>query len=405
MRKIKIFILVISFILISADKNEKLYKKAMKIHNGAIVVDGHCDVPMILSQGVDLSKKRKEGDFDLERMEEGCLDVSLFAIFTPNSEDEKEPFKKSLKILNSIYDFIEKNKNQIMLVKSYQDILNLKKLKKKGIMISMENSSPIEEMHLLKIFYQLGLRVSGLTHMENNKICDSSTAKEERWGGLSPYGKELVKEMNKLGIVIDVSHSSDKTVLDVLELSKAPVIASHSCARSIVPIQRNISDELIRKIVQKNGLIMINFYAGFLDNDWREKSDKAYAEIAPLREEIKKKYENNKEAYYKEMFEIWQKYSPPPPKIDKLIEHIEHIIKIAGIDYVGIGSDFEGAGTFMDGLKDVSELPNLTYELLKRGYSKKDVEKILGLNFLRVLKDTEEVSQKIPLNRISFSNE
>ena len=394
MKKLKFLSLIIFIFLISADKNEKLYKKALKIYNEAIVVDGHCDVPMVLSQGIDLSIKRKEGEFDLERMKEGGLDVSLFAIFTPNSEDEKEPFKKAIKILSSIYDFLEKNNNKIVLVKSSQDILNLKKSKKKAVMISMENGSPIEEIYLLKIFYNLGLRVSGLTHMENNKICDSSTAKEEKWGGLSPYGKELIKEMNKLGIVIDISHSSDKTVLDVLELSKAPIIASHSCARGIVPIQRNISDELIKKIAEKGGVVMVNFYAGFLDNDWREKSDKANSEIAPLREEIRKKYENNKEAYYKEMFEVWKKYSPPPPKIDKLIEHIEHIIKIAGVDYVGIGSDFEGASVFMDGLKDVSDLPNLTYELLKRGYSKKDIEKILGLNFIRVLKEVERVSCK-----------
>ncbi|MEJ5166817.1 MAG: membrane dipeptidase, partial [Thermoanaerobaculia bacterium] len=230
---------------------------------------------------------------------------------------------------------------------------------------------------------------------ENNKICDSSTAKEKKWGGLSPYGKELIKEMNRMGIVIDVSHASDKTVLDVLEISKAPIIASHSCVREINPIPRNISDELIKKIAQKGGIVMVNFYAGFLDKGWEEKSHKVYQELEPIREELKKKYGDDKNGYYKEIFEIWKKKAPPAPKIDKLIEHIEHIIKIAGIDAVGIGSDFEGAGTFMDNLKDVSELPNLTCELLKRGYSKKDMEKILGGNFLRVLKEVER-------NRFAF---
>lgn len=389
MKKIKILVIFFFIFLFSGDKNSNLYKKALKIHKNAIVIDGHCDVPMLLSQGVDISKKRNEGDFDLVRMEEGGLDVSLFAIFTPNSEDEKEPLKKGLKVLSSIYDFLDKNKEIVSLVKSSEDILNLKG--KKGIMISMENASPIEELSYLKIFYNLGVRAVGLTHMENNKICDSSTAKEEKWGGLSPYGKELVKEMNRLGIVIDVSHSSDKTVLDVLEISKAPIIASHSCVREINPIPRNISDELIKKIAQKGGIVMVNFYAGFLDRDWEEKSHKVYQEMEPVREELKKKYGDNKNVYYKEIFEIWKKKAPPAPKVDKLIEHIEHIIKIAGVDAVGIGSDFEGAGTFMDNLKNVSELPNLTCQLLKRGYSKKDIEKILGKNFLRVLKEVERV--------------
>lgn len=390
MKKLKILVLIFGFFLISADKDENLYKKSLKIHNDAIVIDGHSDVPMILSNGVDLSIKRNEGDFDFVRMEEGGLDVALFAIFTPNSEDEKDPLKKGLKILSSIYDLLDKNKNRVSLVKSSEDILNLNKINKKGVMISIENASPIEEIFYLKIFYELGVRVVGLTHMDNNKICDSSTSKEEKWGGLSPYGKELVKEMNKLGIIIDVSHSSDKTVLDVLEISKAPIIASHSCVREIVPIKRNISDDLIKKIARNGGVIMVNFYAGFLDKEWEEKSHKVYEEIAPLREKLKEKYKDDKNGYYKEIFEIWKKYSPPPPKIDKLIEHIEHIIKIGGIDAAGIGSDFEGAGTFMDGLKDPSELPNLTYELYKRGYSKKDIEKILGGNFLRVLKEVEK---------------
>lgn len=386
--KFLIFLIILKGFLNAEDI---LLKKAKKIHFSSIVIDGHCDVPMILSSGIDISKKRNEGEFDLERMEEGGLDVAIFAIFTPNSEDEKEPLKKAFKTLSSIYDFLEKNEGKIILLRNSSDVLKLKKEKKKGIIISMENGSPIEEIYLLKIFYTLGVRVIGLTHMENNKICDSSTAKEEKWGGLSPYGKEIVKKMNEFGIIIDVSHSSDKTVLDILELSKAPIIASHSCARKLNPIQRNLPDDLIKKIAEKGGVIMINFYAGFLDGEWEKKSNIAHEEFAKVREKLKEKYRDDKESYYKEIFELWKKYSPPPPKIDKLIEHIEHIIKVAGIDHVGIGSDFEGAGTFLEGLSNVSELPNLTYELLKKGYSKNDIKKILGLNFLRVWKKNEEI--------------
>lgn len=390
MKKFKILILFFLLTFSFSFKTDKLYEKALKIHKDAIVIDGHCDVPMLLSQNIDLSKKRKEGEFDLQRMKEGNVDVSLFAIFTPNSEDEKEPLKRALNILNSIYDFLEKNNKEIAIVKSSKDILNLKKVKKNGIMISMENASPIEEISFLKIFYELGVRVIGLAHMENNKICDSSTSEKAKWGGLSPYGKELIKEMNKMGIIIDVSHASDKTVLDVLEISEAPIIASHSCARSLVEIQRNISDELIKKIANKGGVIMVNFYAGFLDKEWKKNSDKIWDDLKPKVEELNKKYENDQEKYYKEVFKIWKKNSPPLPKIDKLIEHIEHIIKISGIDHVGIGSDFEGAGSFLEGLEDISKMPNLTYELLKRGYSKNDIEKMLGGNFLRVLKEIEK---------------
>ncbi|MEJ5166818.1 MAG: membrane dipeptidase, partial [Thermoanaerobaculia bacterium] len=161
MKKLKIFALFLALFLISAQKDSNICKKGLKIHREALVIDGHCDVPMILSQGVDISKKRDEGDFDLIRMEEGGLDVSLFAIFTPNSEDEKEPLKKSLKVLSSLFEFLEKNKNRVVQVKSSEDILNLKN--KKGIMISMENASPIEEISHLKIFYKLGVRVKGLT--------------------------------------------------------------------------------------------------------------------------------------------------------------------------------------------------------------------------------------------------
>ena len=257
----------------------------------------------------------------------------------------------------------------------------------------MENGGPVEEsLALLRTFYRLGVRYITLTHNGSNPICDSSTD-EPRWNGLSPFGIEMVEEMNRLGMMIDVSHISDQAFWDVLKLSKAPVMASHSRVRAICDVPRNLSDDMIRALAAKGGVIQINFYSGFLSPVYQKKYREIRKQLEPDMKRLKEKYKDNENQYWQELFKLWKPLAPPPPKIDILLEHIDHVVKLVGVDHVGLGSDYDGAGSFPEGLEDISGFPKITYHLLKRGYDPEEIKKILGGNLLRVFTAVEETKE------------
>lgn len=378
---------------VEKDIDPNLWQKALKIHESAIVIDTHCDTPMhMLDRGVDIGVKSQKNDVDLIRMKEGGLDAIFFAVFISNDLDEKHPATRALQIIDEIYRQVERYPDLAGMAYSPQDIRKLHQEGKRAILIGMENGSPVEgSLRLLRDYYRLGVRYITLTHSSNNPICDSSTAREPRWNGLSDFGKEVVKEMNRLGMIVDVSHISDKAFWDVLEVSSAPVMASHSCVRALCQNPRNMSDEMIKALAQKGGVIQINFYGGFLDESISRKSEEVRKKLRPEFEKLREKHKGDEDAYWEAVGELWREHTPPSPEIDILINHIDHVVKLVGADHVGLGSDYDGASSYPIGLEDVSGYPLITYNLLKRGYQEKDIVKILGGNFLRVF---DEVIQR-----------
>jgi membrane dipeptidase len=375
----------------------ELWRKALDIHSRAIVIDTHCDTPMVmLEKGVDIGQRSEQNNVDLIRMKEGGLDAVFFAIFISNAFDNQHPSAKALEMIDEVYRQVERYPDLAAMAFSPRDIRWLHAEGKRAILLGMENGGPIEgSLRLLRNFYRLGVRYVTLTHSDNNDICDSSTAQAPRWNGLSEFGKTVVKEMNRLGMIVDVSHISDKSFWDVLEASSAPIIASHSCARALCSAPRNMSDEMIKALAAKGGVIQVNFYGGFLSEDIYQKSEESRKKLAPEIEKLKEKFKDNPEEFQKVAMEMWRKDSPPSPPIDILIDHIDHIVRLVGADYVGLGSDFDGASSYPQGLEDVSGYPLITYNLLKRGYTEQDIRKILGGNFLRVFDEVVRTADRL----------
>jgi membrane dipeptidase len=349
----------------------------------------------MIERDIDIGKIQASTDVDLVRMREGGVDSSFFAVYVSNSLDEKHPAKKALEMIDEIYLQVEANPNLAEMAFSATDIINIEKKGKRAILIGIENGGPIEgSLRLLRDYYRLGVRYITLTHVKNNDICDSSTAENPRWNGLSPFGREVVREMNRLGMMIDVSHISDQAFWDVLGVSRSPVIASHSCCRAICGSSRNLTDKMIRGLAEKGGVIQINFFSAFLDPVFRQNAEAIRKKIAPQRKKLKEQYKNNQNQYWDAVFELWKKHAPPPPEIDILIRHIDHVVKLVGVEYVGLGSDFDGASSYPVGLEDVSGFPLITYHLLKKGYKPGDIKKILGGNLLRVFQQVEKISDR-----------
>jgi len=351
------------------------------LHNDSIVVDSHCDSPLRLIEGKDIVHRSNEGHFDLERMRMGKVTATFFAIYTPNSLTPDQATSRALSMLAQIYDFIEKNSHIVSLGRYPKDAYELRAESKLAIFMGMENGAPIQkDVNLLKLFYRLGVRYMTLTHADNNEICDSCAASTPRWNGLSQFGKEIVKEMNDLGMMIDVSHISDASFYDVLKYSTAPVVATHSCCRSICNVPRNMSDQMIKDLAANNGVIQINFYPAFLDQKYAmayKPLCNKYEELQTLWKKDPVKYESLYNEAEQEMLAL------KTPSYKAVVDHIDHVISLVGNNHVGLGSDFDGIETTPRGLESIADMPIITKELMKRGYSERSIRNILGVNFLR----------------------
>lgn len=259
----------------------------------------------------------------------------------------------------------------------------------------MENGLPIQgSLALLRQFYRMGVRYMTLTHNTDNLICDSA-AQGHRWGGLSPFGREVVAEMNRLGMIIDLAHASDKTFYDCIKYSKAPVVSTHSCCRALAKHRRNMTDDMIKCIAETGGVIQINFYPLFLSDEFAETLE--HSGLDPIADEIEARFIKDpaSEANRRDWIEIQQKLAElKRPSYKRIIDHIDHAVSIAGVDHVGIGSDFDGINVTPEGLEDVSKMPVVFEEMRKRGYSESDIEKIAGLNFMRVMRTVESLAER-----------
>ena len=395
--------LVVFMNLINAQTKVDYAEMAEKIHSEIITIDTHVDTPLRMVRGMDITKRndgKKDGSkLDFPRMKEGKLDAVFFAVYVGQGKRDEEGNSKAYKRAIELFDVIDSvmsaNKHVAEIALTPKDALRIKSENKLAIYLGVENGYPLgKDISLIKKFYDMGARYITLSHTKNNDICDSSTDPEgPEHNGLSDFGKEVVKEMNKIGMIIDVSHISDKAVEDVLKVSSVPVIASHSCVRALNDNPRNLNDELIKSIAEKGGVVQVCFYSGYLKTP----------EPNPVRDsllnELQQKYQNYEdlpaEVQQKaraERYEINEKFPAKLATVSDVVDHIDHIVKIAGSDYAGIGTDFDGGGG-VEGCIDASEMKNITVELLKRGYSKEDIEKIWSGNFFRVFNEVEKFAE------------
>ncbi len=411
-RKLGVFLVVCLFILpfasvpaqqptVPADaagRDEKLWKKALEIHRKSIVVDTHNDVLSYMTDdNYDLGVS-SVGKYhtDLARMKQGGLTAEFFSVYIDKKYAvEGGSARRALDMIDYTYRAAEKYPNELIMAYSTADIRKAKKQKKIAALMGIEGGHAIEDsLMALRDFYRLGIRYMTLTHNNTNNWADAccDTAKHN---GLSEFGKEVVREMNRLGMLVDVSHVSDKTMNDVLDVSKAPVIASHSSARALADRTRNIPDDLLRRIAQNGGVVMINFYPGFIDKNVIEAGKARDARLKPQTDALKEQYKNDPKKLEEETNKLLAANPLPSTPLSALLDHFDYVAKVAGVDHVGVGSDFDGIPSLPVGMEDISKLPNLTYELLKRGYSEKDVRKILGENFMRAFSQAERVSSNL----------
>ncbi|MCP3705112.1 MAG: membrane dipeptidase [Alteromonas sp.] len=369
-------------------------EKAIKIAQETIIVDGHIDVPYrVKEKWVDVTKATQDGDFDYPRAVSGGLNAPFMSIYVPASLDNSpESTQLAHELIDSVEAIVARAPDKFAIAKSPSDV---KAQFEKGLIslpMGMENGSPIQgDLANLTAFYERGIRYITLAHSQANHISDSSYDLRRKWKGLSPFGKTLVGEMNNIGIMLDISHVSDDAFYQVIELTKVPVIASHSSLRRFTPgFERNMDDEMIKKLGENGGVIMINFGSSFVSKEagkWRSGLAAARKALVEKEGEDSPKLENFEENYRKEV-------PYPYSTLDEVLDHIDHVVKLIGVDHVGIGSDYDGVGDSLPiGLKDVASFPNLVQGLLDRGYSRTDIEKILSGNLLRVWQQVEDYAK------------
>lgn len=380
-------------------RDEALWQRALAIHRRAIVVDTHNDIttPMT-NDDYDLGGPPPEPyRTSIARMKQGGQTAEFFSLYIkPWYVTHGGAARRTLDMIDSVYRAVERHPNDLMFATTSTDIRLAKARGKIACLMGIEGGHAIENsLPTLREFYRLGVRYMTLTWNNTNDWADAGRG-EKKHNGLSDFGKEVVREMNRLGMLVDVSHVSDKTMSDALDVSKAPVIASHSSARALSNVPRNIPDDLLRRIAKNGGVVQVNFYSLFVDQKTvAPQSDERNQRLKEQQEALNTKNADDPERLSEESDKLEGANPLPPLPLSKLIDHIDHIVKVAGIDHVGLGPDFDGATDFPEGARDVSMFPNITYELLKRGYSEQDIRKILGENLLRVFARAELVSRKM----------
>jgi len=385
------------------EKSRPTDDQVRRIHERALTVDTHCDTPMnMIERGTDIGKRNTTGKVDLPRMKEGGLDAIFFAVFTGQKERNEANYSEAYRLANEMIDTtmaaIKRYGNLAEIAVTAEDATRIEKTGKRAIYIGMENGFPLaKEIGRVEEFYKKGVRYITLCHSFNNDICDSSTdPRGPEHNGLSAFGRQVVMEMNRLGMIIDVSHISDKSFFDVVSLSLAPVIASHSSVRAIAHHNRNLSDAMLKALAKNGGVIQICLLDEYIKDP--DTTNEGFQKITELRKTYYSRWDSltgdEKAEFRRKRNELEEKYPAILPTVKDYVDHIDYVAKLVGIKHVGIGSDFDGGGGLSD-CQDVSQFPNITRELLKRGYSEKDICKIWGGNFFRVFRKVEDTARKI----------
>ncbi len=393
----QLFFILLAFLVAGCSNDANLKKRAYELAHTYIITDGHIDVPWRLNDGYeDLSVRTKGGDFDYIRAKEGGLDVPFMSIYVPSSYQETGGAKeKADSLIDLVHRIANDHPDKFEVAYSPNDGDRIFSQGKIALPMGMENGAPIEDdLNNIAYFHKRGIRYITLTHAKDNLICDSSYDTTNTWDGLSPFGRQVVAEMNRVGIMVDISHVTDAVINQVLDMAKAPVIASHSSCRKFTPgWQRNMGDPEIKRLKENGGVIQINYGSSFVT---QASQDKRQANTDKIAAYAKKNGLEQGDEQLKVYAKKVSEDNPIYADITEVIDHIDHVVKLAGIDHVGIGSDYDGVGDSLPyGLKDVSSYPNLIYHLLKRGYSDEDIAKICYKNIWRVWKEVESVAANL----------
>ena len=384
---------------------DNISNRAKNLHFSSIVVDTHDDTTQLLVDSkFDLGERQTSGSIDIPRMREGGLGAIFFSIWIPSKVTGPIAAEKASQQIDAVREQIRRHPNDLVLATTADQIRRAHKDKKIAALMGVEGGHMINsDLGVLRKYAGLGVRYMTLTHSGNDEWADSSTDKAVH-NGLTGFGKDVVREMNRLGVMVDISHVSDKTFYDALSVSKAPLLASHSSCRAICDAPRNMTDQMMKDLAAKDGVVQINYHVGFLSQEFRD-AEKADPKINDsIAKEVTKRCggDTNEGCMLIEGDRITREYVAKGvlPRVDytKIIEHIDHAVKVAGVDHVGLGSDFDGAN-MPYGMEDATMLPKITEALLKEGYSDGDVKKILGENTLRLMADVERVSRELNLQK------
>lgn len=394
--------LALNFTILLAQPDDPLRTKANELAQQFIITDGHVDLPYRLRvqnfrlerEYLGIPVETDKGDFDYVRAKAGGLDAPFMSIFIPASREDNGAKALADSLIDMVVGITEVHPDKFALANSPAEVeANFKK----GIVslpMGMENGSPIErKLENVQYWHDRGIRYITLTHSKDNHICDSSYDTTGTWNGLSPFGEQVVREMNRVGIMVDISHVSDSTFWQVMEMTDVPCIASHSSCRKFTPgFERNMNDDMIRRLAENNGVMQINFGSTFLDGNISKQLDEKRAELTRLLEEKGLSYDDEEAQPVIDKFQ--EENEVLMADVKTVADHIDHVVSLVGVDHVGFGSDYDGVGdTLPTGLKDVSQYPNLIYELLQRGYTESDIEKICYKNVWRVWQAVEDAAE------------
>jgi membrane dipeptidase len=387
--------------------SQSVSAKAREIQDSAIVVDTHADTPQrFLDENFDIGSTdpKDNGHVSLDKAKAGNLGAEFFSIWVDPETNQGHFARHTLDLIDSVYEQAARHPDRMMMAFSVDDIERAHREHKLAALMGIEGGHSIEDdVHLLRDYYRLGVRYMTLSWSNTNEWADSSgdinDPKVEHHNGLTDHGKQIVLEMNRLGMLVDISHVADKTFWDAIAITKAPVIASHSSARALTNHPRNMTDDMLRAAAKNGGVVQVNFYNGFIDENYRKAMEaQASASDAAVKARLDELRAVGKTPTYLDTDRIEREWAAkiPRPPLSSLIDHIDHIAKVAGIDHVGLGSDFDGvSGATPQGIDSAADLPKITQALLDRGYSADDIRKILGGNILRVFRQAELVSHEL----------
>jgi membrane dipeptidase len=362
------------------------------LHREALVADMHSDTVLRMVKGFDFGVRDTVGNMDIPRLREGGVDLQVFAIWLPTDTPKERCVGKANEMIDSLEAQVNRHEDKIAICRSATEAQGIIAGGRIAAFIGIENGVAIaDDLVNLDHFYDRGVRYMTLTHTSSSDWCISSADTAPAFEGLTDFGREVVRKMNDLGMIIDVSHASAKTVEEVLKITRSPIIASHSCVYNICRHDRNLTDDQIKAIAQNGGVIGINFFGGYLSNRWKEVTDSIQQAHQAEIDSIEALYKDDYGKKHKALAWLFEEYDKALAgeniNVGTVVDHIDYIVRLVGPDYVGLGSDFDGVFSLPNDLKDCSKMPNITRELVRRGYTKEDIEKILGGNFMRVFKE------------------
>src|SRR6266446_2700567 len=386
-------------LLVRGSAADAVADRAHKLHFSSIMLDTHDDTTQrFFSKGFDLGKRNPDGHVDIPRMRDGGMNAIFFSIWIDGRIMGPPAVQKALDQIDAVHENVRRNSKDMAFCRTADDVRRAHAQGKIAALIGVEGGHMIgNDIRMVRVFGDLGVRYMTLSHFYNDEWADSSTDKPAH-NGLTDYGKEIVREMNRQGIMVDISHVSDKTFYDALEVSKAPLIASHSSCRALCNHVRDMSDDMIKALAAKGGVIQINYERSFIDQAYKDASDKLSGGVVAAFDQFKKECGDDQECFGRKMAEQEKRATAegklPHVSWERIVDHIDHAVKLVGADHVGLGSDFDGA-TMPEGMEDCSKLPKITEALMRKGYSDDDIRKILGGNTLRVMEQTEKVSREL----------